>query len=176
MAESEVIDVSAARSDDLPAMHDLHVRAFGGRQDEAVLVDLLHAAGKAAPSLVAVVGGAIVGNVVFSPMEIVPARSHLRIAGMGPVAVLPGWQRRGVGSQLVRAGLDACRAAGVHVIAVLGDPRFYGRFGFRPATHHGLTNEYVQDEHFMVLELQTRALEGVAGLLKYAPEFKQVGC
>jgi putative acetyltransferase len=170
------ITVRAARPDDLRVVHDLHVRAFGGRRDEAVLVDLLHSAGKAAPSLVAIVYDEVVGHVVFSPMQIDPPRPGLRVLAMGPVAVLPEWQRRGVGSKMVRAGLDACRDAGVDAVAVLGGPRFYGRFGFRPAMHRGLTNEYVQDEHFMVLELRSGALTEVTGLLKYAPEFKDAGC
>jgi putative acetyltransferase len=169
------IEIRSTRAADLGAVHDLHVRAFNNRQDEAVLVGLLHAAGKADPSLVAVGDDAVVGHVVFSPMELVPPRPGLRVVGMGPVAVLPAFQRRGVGTRLVRAGLDACRAAGVDAVAVLGDPRFYARFGFRPAMPRGLANEYVQDEHFMVLELRPGALEAVTGLLKYAPEFQQAG-
>jgi putative acetyltransferase len=136
----------------------------------------LYAANKAAPSLVAVSGGKVVGHVVFSPMEIDPPRPALTVVAMGPVGVLPEYQRRGIGSQLVRAGIDACRDAGVDVVAVLGAPRFYGRFGFQAATGYGLTNEYVQDEHFMIRELRRGSLQGVTGLLSYAPEFREAGC
>lgn len=170
------LELRPADAGDLRDLHQLHVRAFKGRSNEAVLVELLHAANKASPSLVAVDGGGIVGHVAFSPMELQPAREDLRIAALGPVAVSPEYQRRGIGSRLIRTGLDECRRAGVDVVAVLGSPRYYGRFGFVPAMDRGLRNEYVQDEHFMILELRRDGLDGVTGLLKYAPEFAAAGC
>ena len=169
-------EIRATRLRDLGEVHDVHVGAFGGRLQEAALVDLLHGANKVAASLVAVSGGRVVGHVVFSPMEIDPPRPGFNVAALGPVGVLPELQRRGIGSQLVRAGMDACREAGVDAVAVLGAPRFYGRFGFEPASRYGLRNEYVEDEHFMILELRRGFLEAAAGLLKYAPEFGAAGC
>ena len=170
------MEIRATLPRDLHDVHHLHICAFGGRSKAAVLVDLLHAAKKAVPSLVAISGGRVVGHVVFSPMEIDPSRPGLRAAAMGPVGVLPEHQRCGIGSQLVRAGVDACGDAGVDIVAVFGALRFYGRFGFEAATGFGLTNEYVHDEHFMIRELRPGALYGVTGLLKYAPEFREAGC
>ena len=136
-------EIRTAVPDDLSDIHDIHVQAFGGRQDEANLVDLLHAAKKAEPSLVAACEGKIVAHVIFSPMSIDPARQDFKVAGLGPVGVLPAYQRRGIGSQLIRAGIAASRQAGLDAVAVLGSPKFYTRFGFRPAMNYGLTNEYV---------------------------------
>ena len=170
------VHIRPTLASDLLQVHELHVRAFDGRNSEASLVTALHAANKALPSLVAIDEERIVGHIVFSAMAIDRPRKGLRVAGLGPVGVLPEYQRRGIGSQLILAGIDACRGAGVDAIAVLGGPRFYSRFGFRPGRHQGLANEYVQDDHFMVLELRVGSLHEVTGLLRYAPEFKAAGC
>ena len=176
MRSTNLVEIRDALYGDLHDVHSLRVRAFGRRSQEAVLIDLLHRAENAAVSLLAVDAGTIVGHVVFSPMEIDPPRHDLKILAMGPVGVLPENQRRGIGSQLIRAGIDACRQAGVDAVAVLGGPQFYGRFGFQPAMGHGLSNEYVQDEHFMILELRQGRLHGARGLMKYAPESRAAGC
>jgi putative acetyltransferase len=169
------IEIQPADSSDLRAVHDVHVQAFNGRQDEAKLVDLLHAANKASPSLVAMDGGRVVAHVVFSPMSFAPDRPGLRVVGLGPVAVLPDRQRRGIGTRLINAGIELCRENGVEAIAVLGGPKFYARFGFQPAKHFGLTSVY-GDSHFMLLELKPGALANVTGLVNYAPEFAAAGC
>jgi putative acetyltransferase len=84
-------------------------------------------------------------------------------------------RRRGVGSRLVRQGIDACSECGFELVAVLGDPRFYSRFGFESALKRGITNEYVQNDDFMVMELRAGTLAGIHGKLKYAPEFRAAG-
>ncbi len=171
----EIIREAAAV--ELPTIRELHIQAFGGRSAEATLVELLHKAGKANPSLVAVGEGRIVAHLVFSPVSIDGAESvNIKVAGLGPVAVLPTYQRRGIGSRLVQAGLDACQAHRFDAIVVLGSPRFYGRFGFRPAMDFGLSNEYVNDGHFMVRELHSGVLPGLKGMVRYAPEFQLAGC
>lgn len=172
---SAQLTIRAAEPADRPTIHDLHVQAFGGRKDEGKLVDLLIDAGHAAPSLVAIHLGQIVGHVVFSPMTIDPPREGFKVAGMGPVAVLPAQHGRGIGSHLIRAGIDACRQLGYDAIAVLGAPGYYVRFGFLPAMQYGLANEYVQDEHFMILSLRDGALQTIPGLLRYAPAFHSLG-
>ena len=70
--------------------------------------------------------------------------------GLAPMAVLPARQRGGIGSALVRAGLDACRQLGCTTVVVLGHPAYYPRFGFQPASRFALGCEYdVPDEAFM---------------------------
>jgi len=96
------------------------------------------------------------------------------IAALGPMAVLPAWQKRGVGSQLVRTGLEICRAAGYDLVIVLGHTTYYPRFGFQPAPPLGIRWEHGADAHFMVLELRPGALAGATGVVRYRPEFDDV--
>jgi putative acetyltransferase len=95
--------------------------------------------------------------------------------GLAPLAVLPEFQRQGVGSQLVRAGLERCRDARLDYLVVLGHPEYYQRFGFRPASALQLRSEYpVPDDVFMALELRQGALGELPRLVRYRPEFAAV--
>jgi putative acetyltransferase len=93
--------------------------------------------------------------------------------GLAPVAVLPDYQRQGIGGVLIRHGIEECARLNCQAIVVLGHPEYYPRFGFIPANQKGLKCEYsVPDEAFMVLELECGALDGCSGTVKYRPEFK----
>jgi putative acetyltransferase len=163
--------IRAEQTEDRQAIWMVHTAAFP-TDGEAQLVDALRAGGKATVSLVAEQDGAIVGHVLFSPVTGASGRPGV---GLAPVAVLPAWQRRGIGSKLIEAGIVACRDAGIGFIVVLGHAGYYPRFGFRKASDFGLANEYDADEEFMVLELQPGALMGERGLVRYAAEFAALG-
>jgi putative acetyltransferase len=91
------------------------------------------------------------------------------------MAVAPGLQRSGIGSALVREGLDACRASGIGYLVVLGHPDYYPRFGFVPAELFGIACKWdVPGEAFMVREIEPGALDGVLGVVEYEPEFDDV--
>ena len=169
-----MIEIRAERAGDESAVRRVNELAFG-RAGEADLVDALREAAGAQVSLVAADGGRIVGHILFSPVSIEPEDSSFAASGLAPMAVLPEWQRRGVGSALVRAGLDECRRAGRNAVVVLGHPGYYPRFGFVAASRFGLRCEYpVPDEAFMAAELAPGALAGRGGLVKYRPEFNEV--
>lgn len=137
------------------------------------MVEALHAADAAPVSLVAVDGssGDVVGHVLFSPVEIDNGGSGIRVVGLAPVAVLPEYQRKGVGSRLIRAGLEACREAAYDAVVLLGEPSYYSKFGFRRARDYDLSNEYGVDHEFMVVKLRSGALAGSVGTVRYRPEF-----
>jgi putative acetyltransferase len=156
---------------DAAAVHAVHATSFP-TPAEARLVDLLRAAGRLRVSLVAEVGGAVVGHIAFSP---VTTASGATGAGLAPVAVAEPHRRRGIAAGLVRAGLKACRAAGFGWAVVLGEPGYYSRFGFRPAAEFGLADEYGGGPAFQAIELIPGALPVGAGLVRYAPEFASVG-
>lgn len=172
------------RDGDAAAIRAVHEAAFGGA-DEADVVEALRESGAQACALVAEDGGRVVGHVAFSPVAIDPRRddagagagdgagARVRVAAIGlvPVAVRPEAQGRGVGSALIRAGLDELRRAGEGAVVVLGHPSYYPRFGFRDARDLGLAWERPCDEGaFMALELVPGALRGAGGVVRYRPE------
>ncbi|WP_445173053.1 GNAT family N-acetyltransferase [Microcoleus sp.] len=96
----------------------------------------------------------------------------MSILGLAPVAVLPKYQRQGIGTRMIREGLKECGRSGFPAVVVLGHPDFYSRFGFIPASRKSLGCEYdVPDEAFMVLELESGALQDCSGTVKYRSEF-----
>ncbi len=139
---------------------------------EAELVDVVRATAEPLISLVATSCGTIAGHILFSPVTV--EGTERQAMGLGPMAVAPEHQRRGIGSRLVRAGLDACRAIGEQVVVVLGHAEYYPRFGFEPARARGLWYRGEQfDPHFFVAELEPGALDGWSGQVRYHPEFER---
>lgn len=156
---------------DHPAVAALLERAFGGPA-EAAIVEALRGRVEPEVSLVALEGGRLAGHAYFSPVRVQDGERASGAIALGPVAVEPELQRSGIGSALVRAGLETCRALGEPVVFVLGHPEYYPRFGFRPAAPLGLrflSAEY--DRAFFVLELEPGALAGRRGEVRYRPEF-----
>ena len=155
---------------DLVAVRRVNERAFLSAT-EADLVDALRQQASPFISLVAIERAEVVGHISFSPVTLEGVDSFEGM-GLAPMAVLPDFQKRGVGSQLVHAGLNACRALGRFVVVVVGHPDYYPRFGFAPASRWRLTCEYpVPDEVFMALELEPGALQGRSGLVRYHAAF-----
>ena len=141
---------------------------------EAELVDVLRRDARPFVSVVALDGDVLVGQIAFSPATLL-SDPQLRVAGLGPMAVLPARQREGIGGALVEAGLERCRDAGFAAVIVLGHADYYPRFGFVPASRFGLDCEYdVPDEVFMALELEAGALAGSGGRIRYHPAFASV--
>lgn len=158
---------------DLAAVHAVNEAAFE-TSAEADLVDALR--GKAQPliSLVAEVAGSIVGHILFSPVKLADQSGHM-LMGLGPMAVIPQHQRQGIGSALVREGLNRCAALGCDAVVVLGHPAYYPRFGFVPASRYGVSSEYdVPDDVFMIMELQPGSLRGISGEVSYDEAFHGV--
>jgi len=165
--------VRSEESGDHAPIRSLNTAAFG-RSAEADLVDTLRDTVNPLVSLVAEVGGTIVGHILFSPVSLTECE-HLRVMGLGPMAVGREHQRRGVGSALVRKGLRQCQRLGCQAVVVLGHPEYYPRFGFVPAVQHSIRSEYdVPDDVFMVTELEAGALRGVSGVARYDAAFRSV--
>lgn len=170
-----MIIVRAETPDDVAAVRRVNELAFR-RMDEATLVDALRVAARPYISLVAEVDGQqVVGHIFFSPVTLEMEGRTPVMMGLAPMAVLPEYQKQGVGSRLVREGLSECCRTGCGAVVVLGHPEYYPRFGFVPASRIGLRSEYpVPEEVFMVMELTPGVLSSARGLVKYHPEFDNV--
>jgi len=161
---------------DYPAIHQVHASAFG-QENEAVLVEELRGSPgfDAELSLVAERDGRVIGHVLFSPIAIRTERDPTTALVLAPVAVLAGHQKSGVGSELVRHGLDACRRLGHRLVVVVGHPEFYPRFGFRPASRRGLTLPFdAPDDAFLLWQSAPNDPSDVAGMVEFPPAFDNV--
>jgi putative acetyltransferase len=166
-------DIRPEEPGDIPAISELHRSAFGG-ETEVKIVEAV----RASPafirdlSLVAVKDRRVVGHILLSLVPIETGGSRSYALALAPIAVLPGCQKRGIGSLLVEEGLRRCRELGHSIVVVVGEPSFYTRFGFTPARARGLEAPFpVPDEAFMVLELQGGTCGGIRGMVCYPPPF-----
>ncbi|MCZ6829600.1 MAG: N-acetyltransferase, partial [Gammaproteobacteria bacterium] len=158
--------IRAETENDRDAVYALNSAAFE-TPSEANLVDTLREQARPLVSLVSEHNGELVGHILFSPVSL-SGHPDCRMMGLAPMAVTPGHQNKGIGSALVRAGLDQCRKLGFTAVVVLGHPQYYPRFGFSPSSEFNIDSEYeVPDEVFMAMELQVGSLRGKTGRVKY---------
>jgi putative acetyltransferase len=169
--QDDVVIRRRAPADDA-AIAEINDSAFGGT-GESKLVQALRDAGLATIELVAA-EPSVVGHVLFSRLDVAVDGRAVKALALAPVAVRPDRQWRGVGSALIRAGLDRARADGWDAVIVLGDPAYYPRFGFSAAETRHLEAPF-EGEAFMALALRRGALEGRAGRVVYPPAFDVVG-
>jgi len=168
-----VIDIRAERTADLEAIRTVNTLAFGQDQ-EARIVDALRDNDGVLLSLVAVHETQVVGHILFSPASIEAHGRSIAGAALGPMAVLPAWQRQGIGGQLIETGLRMLRDLACPFVIVLGHPDYYPRFGFAPANSRAVRCQWdVPDEAFMLLVLDS----AMSGALKvYACNNQAVAC
>jgi len=155
--------------EDVPFIEAVTVAAFLNAphtsRTEQTIVNALRRAGALTISLVAEIDGALVGHVALSPVTLSDGSAHW--FGLGPISVLPAHQRRGVGSALMQAALAALQRHGAKGCVLLGDPGYYGRFGFRATPELVLPG--VPPEYFQALCLDSTLPHGV---VTYHPAFE----
>lgn len=146
-----MIEIRLEQSGDAVSIHKVNELAFG-QPTEAILVDTLRTTCPEALSLVATMDDEVVGQILFTPVTVAVPRKEIKGLGPAPISVLPEFQRRGIGSQFVRAGMEVLNKRSLPFVVVLGHPGYYPRFGFVPAFQHGLVCQWpdVPDEAFMV--------------------------
>jgi len=154
---------------DYDPVEQVHRGAFRGEL-EAKLVKRLRRDGLVTVSLIATRADAIVGHILFSELVIETGANEVKAVSLAPLAVIPEFQRQGIGSELVRKGLALCRERGCGIVLVLGEPEFYTRFGFSPDLVKRLQSPYSGD-YWMALELVPGALDGVSGTVRYPEAF-----
>jgi len=169
-------EIHPEKPEDYAAVYEVNRLAFG-REVEGRLVEALRQSPDHFPelSLVAVVAGRVVGHILFSAIAIEVPGTRIPALGLAPLAVRPEFQKKGIGSELVRYGLEQCRRLGHKIVVVIGHPDYYPRFGFSSARAEGLEVPFpVPDEAFMALELVPGALSGISGMVRYSPAFDEV--
>lgn len=157
---------------DREAVRGVNAAAFGG-EAEGALVQHLYDDGEVLFGLVAEVEGQVVGHILFSRLPVETEQGVVSAAALAPLAVLPEWQRQGIGTALVREGLTRCRERRVPAVVVLGDPGYYGRFGFRADLASGLQTPWT-GPYLMAVELVPGGLAGGQGVARYPTAFGEL--
>ena len=158
--------------DDIDAVRCLNEKAFG-QIAEANIVERLRENCPNLLSLVAIQADQIVGHLLFSPVSIEGDGKTMQGMGLAPMAVLPEYQRRGIGSLLVQKGLEILKNRSCPFVIVLGHPEYYPRFGFERASLYRILCQWegVPDEAFMIRILDEEAMRGASGIARYQREF-----
>lgn len=171
------ITVRKETAEDYSAVFALNKEAFG-EEGEAKLVDKLRQSSAFIPelSLVATFQNMVVGHILFTKIKIIADNGNENESlALAPMAVLPKYQKSGIGSQLIKAGLDKARELEFKFVIVLGHEKYYPKFGFEPASKWKITSPYeVPDNVFMAMELAEDGLKNVSGLVQYPKEFNEV--
>jgi putative acetyltransferase len=142
--------------------------------DEAILVEKLRKSGEVI-SLVAMKHDKMVGHVLLSTAIIENSDESFPVLVLAPVAVLPEFQNQGIGTKLIEKGIEEARKRGYSIVTVLGHPKYYPRFGFKPAMEYGIESPFiVPEDAFMVLELVPGTLNHVSGVLNYSKAFNDI--
>ena len=169
------IETRVEQPGDADSIYQVNATAFGQIED-AELVNALRKHCRERLSLVALDNKKIVGHILFSPVSVQGNHGLAWGMGLAPMAVLPKWQRRGIGSRLIHDAVGRLREANYPFLVVLGHPEYYPRFGFKSARCYGIECEWsVPDEAFMVKVLDPKRMKNVRGIAKYHPEFGRVG-
>ena len=166
-----LVEIREERPDDIAAVRKVNRRAFEEEQ-ESNIIDALRTNGAALLSLVAIMHDRVIGHIIYSPVTVGDAVNG---AALGPMAVLPGHQRQGIGTRLIETGNRNIKDAGYPFIIVVGHAEYYPRFGFRPASRYRIKCEWdVPDDVLMLLMLDAAKMKGICGLAKYRAEFSIV--
>jgi len=164
------------KRDDYPIITEVLSLAFG-RKNEGHLVERLRVNPSFLPelSIVAEIESSIIGHILFFPVSIVSGNVRLPSLALAPISVVPDYQGRGVGKELIEYGLKRSAELGSKSVIVLGHAAYYPRFGFRPASKWYIKAPFeVPDDAFLAMELVKNGLKDVSGTVEYPKEFDDV--
>ena len=153
--------IRSEKPSDIDAITNVNVEAFKNHpfshQSEHLIVKALRDSGGLVLSLVAEDESKVIGHIAFSEIKI--DGKDCEWYGIGPLAVLPDYQKKGIGSELLRAGLAQMQEMGARGCALVGNPVFYTRFGF--TSKHGLILDEVPPENFLVFPFEDEIPKGI---------------
>jgi len=169
--KEKALIIRTAKESDRNEILNIHKRAFGKEKGPVIskLVDDLLDDETARPilSLVAVNDDKLIGHILYTKVRITQTESPVSAQILAPLAVLPEFQKRGIGQKLINEGLKRLKASGTELVFVLGHPTYYPRCGFAPAGKQGFEAPYpIPEEHsaaWMVQALNGDALRNING-------------
>lgn len=165
--------IRGEKAADYAVISEINKVAFG-REDEAKLVEEVRKSKnyEFGFSLVAVKEDIILGHALFSKAFVVHKGRRFKCLALGPIAVLPEHQRKGIGKALIAEGFERAKEVGFGAVVVIGDPIYYAQFGFKPSNVYKVRCSFNNiPENFMVKEISRNALRGIIGTVQYAREF-----
>jgi predicted N-acetyltransferase YhbS len=169
------LKIRGETENDYTRIREINDSAFG-QKNEGRLIERLRQTESYIPelSLVAELDNEIVGHILFYPIAIHSDTSKFPSISLGPMAVTPAFQSKGIGSRLVTDGLEAAKKLGHKSVIVVGHPEYYPKFGFKRASQWNIRVPFeVPDDAFLALELVEGELEGKRGLVEYPEEFNK---
>lgn len=173
-----MIKIRQETSADYPAVFTITKDAFStlavSDHTEHFLVERLRKSAAFIPelSLVAEQDGEIVGHILLTKIQIKNDQASFESLTLAPVSVKPGFQRKGIGSQLIKRAHTIAQQLGFQSVILLGHANYYPRFGYERCSKHGISLPFeANDESAMVKELVENGLTGVEGTVVYAKEF-----
>lgn len=172
------MEIRETTAKDLEDILNVERLAFGYEKEAELVSDLLNdPSAKPILSLLAFEDGKAVGHILFTRAELINTSDKVNVSILAPLAVLPDYQKQGVGGKLIRKGLEILKKRDVELVFVLGHPAYYPKYGFNPAGIKGLHAPYpIPEEHadaWMVQELKTGVIGTVKGEVKCSDELNK---
>lgn len=169
-----MIRIRKEKSSDIEAIKYVNDQAFK-QPVEGNIVKKIRNTDSKILSLVAEVENQIAGHIFFSHAEIEGHPEINKGMGLAPMAVLPAYQKQGIGTMLINKGISILKNQNVPFIIVLGHPDYYPKFGFEKASEYGIRCQWagVPDEAFMILILDKNKMKNIKGVAKYREEWDE---
>ena len=172
-----MITIRSENPEDYVVIYEINRQAFNG-EVEAKLINTIRDSNNFIPtlSLVALKDDKVVGHILFSKAKLKNKEREKLILILAPIAVLPEFQKQGIGSLLVKKGLQMCKDLNYEIVVLVGYPDFFSNFGFSPARNKGLKLSLkgdIPNEAFMVHELEKGILNETGGLVEFPSYFEE---
>jgi putative acetyltransferase len=167
------IKIRNEKKDDYNDIRNINELAFN-QKNEGKLVDDLRKKSDFNHlfSLVAETKGRIVGHILSYPIKIKNEKEEFIVLSLAPMAVHPDFQNKGIGSKLIKRGLEAAKKTGYNAVIVVGHSNYYPRFGFSPASKWNIKLPIeCPDDVFLAIELKKDSLKNVSGLVEFPKEY-----